>query len=302
MALTPEDVRNKQFTTVRLREGYDEDEVDAFLDEIETELARLLRENEELRQRASQVAPAANVSEPVPPVAPTPEMEVVRSPEPVPVPAAVVAVPAAAVVSESPSAAADSAARVLELAQRTADDLVNQARAEADRIVGEAHLKAENSERDAQVQRAALEARVEDLRNFEREYRTRMRGYFENQLRELETRGGADPSSALESSAPAAIANPAQPVAVPVAAPALVGPGATPAQPAAAAPEAVPVPIPVPTPAPTSAAAPAAPPQGAPQPPPVGYNFPPVSTPSAPAEAGPFSPPPSTPIPSPEQG
>ena len=35
MALTPEEVRNKQFTTVRLREGYDEDEVDAFLDEIE---------------------------------------------------------------------------------------------------------------------------------------------------------------------------------------------------------------------------------------------------------------------------
>ncbi len=26
MPLTPEDVRNKQFTTVRLREGYDEDE------------------------------------------------------------------------------------------------------------------------------------------------------------------------------------------------------------------------------------------------------------------------------------
>ena len=33
MPLSPEDVRNKQFTTVRLREGYDEDEVDAFLDQ-----------------------------------------------------------------------------------------------------------------------------------------------------------------------------------------------------------------------------------------------------------------------------
>ncbi|MCZ9347521.1 DivIVA domain-containing protein, partial [Streptomyces sp. TRM76130] len=49
MPLTPEDVRNKQFTTVRLREGYDEDEVDAFLDEVEAELTRLLRENEDLR-------------------------------------------------------------------------------------------------------------------------------------------------------------------------------------------------------------------------------------------------------------
>jgi DivIVA domain-containing protein len=35
MALTPEDVRNKQFTTVRFKEGYDLDEVDNFLDEIE---------------------------------------------------------------------------------------------------------------------------------------------------------------------------------------------------------------------------------------------------------------------------
>src|SRR5690606_20383713 len=51
MPLTPEDVRNKQFTTVRLREGYDEDEVDAFLDEVEAELTRLLRENEDLRAK-----------------------------------------------------------------------------------------------------------------------------------------------------------------------------------------------------------------------------------------------------------
>ena len=43
MPLTPEDVQNKQFTTVRLREGYDMQEVDEFLDEVEAELVRLLR-------------------------------------------------------------------------------------------------------------------------------------------------------------------------------------------------------------------------------------------------------------------
>ncbi|MEI7656240.1 MAG: DivIVA domain-containing protein, partial [Actinomycetes bacterium] len=78
MALTPEEVRNKQFTTVRLREGYDEDEVDAFLDEIEAELARLLRENDELRQRTASTpaAPAAPATpaggpSPVPSAVPT---------------------------------------------------------------------------------------------------------------------------------------------------------------------------------------------------------------------------------------
>ena len=41
MPLTPADVRNKQFSTTRLRPGYDEEEVDAFLDEVEAELDRL---------------------------------------------------------------------------------------------------------------------------------------------------------------------------------------------------------------------------------------------------------------------
>ena len=51
MPLTPADVRNKQFSTTRLRPGYDEEEVDAFLDEVEVELDRLIQENEELRAK-----------------------------------------------------------------------------------------------------------------------------------------------------------------------------------------------------------------------------------------------------------
>ena len=53
MPLTPEDVSNKRFTPVRLREGYDMGEVDQFLDEVEAELARLTRENEDLRTKLS---------------------------------------------------------------------------------------------------------------------------------------------------------------------------------------------------------------------------------------------------------
>ena len=53
MPLTPEDVSNKRFTPVRLREGYDMGEVDQFLDEVEAELARLTKENEDLRAKLS---------------------------------------------------------------------------------------------------------------------------------------------------------------------------------------------------------------------------------------------------------
>ena len=51
MPLTPEDVANKQFTSTRLKPGYDETEVDEFLDEVEAELTRLYRENDELRSK-----------------------------------------------------------------------------------------------------------------------------------------------------------------------------------------------------------------------------------------------------------
>ena len=38
MALTPEDVVNKRFQATKFREGYDQDEVDDFLDEVVVEL------------------------------------------------------------------------------------------------------------------------------------------------------------------------------------------------------------------------------------------------------------------------
>ena len=72
MPLTPEDVSNKRFTPVRLREGYDMGEVDQFLDEVEAELARLTKENEELRSKVSAAqqgggeAPAFAQPEPEP--------------------------------------------------------------------------------------------------------------------------------------------------------------------------------------------------------------------------------------------
>ena len=63
MPLTPEDVANKQFTSTRLKPGYDETEVDEFLDEVEAELTRLYRENDELR---SKLAAAGRGEPPAP--------------------------------------------------------------------------------------------------------------------------------------------------------------------------------------------------------------------------------------------
>ena len=55
MALTPDDVVHKRFETTRFRDGYDQDEVDDFLDEVVTELRRLIEENDTLRAENEQL-------------------------------------------------------------------------------------------------------------------------------------------------------------------------------------------------------------------------------------------------------
>lgn len=207
MPLTPEDVRNKQFTTVRLREGYDEDEVDAFLDEVETELRRLIRENDELRAklaaatRAASTAPAASTTAPQPVVVKEPEPPKAAPAPPAPAPVVVEQAPA-------PISSSDGAARVLALAQQTADQAIAEARTEANKIVGDARQRAEAIEREArskadalerdaqdkhrsiigvlETQRTALETQLDQLRQFEREYRSRLKSFLEGQLRQLE--------------------------------------------------------------------------------------------------------------------
>lgn len=231
MPLTPADVRNKQFSTTRLRPGYDEEEVDAFLDEVESELDRLIQENEELRSKLSECMRSKQGGSSVPaPAGPPPEAKPEPKPEPPPPPPepqqapAAVPGPAFAAAVASGEDNMDTAARVLALAQQTADQAIADARREADETLGrarreadetlgkarrqaeqiaaEARARAEALESDAQdrhrqamgtlvQQRDELERKVDDLRAFEREYRSRLKAYLEGQLRELEA-GASD--------------------------------------------------------------------------------------------------------------
>src|SRR5512144_3090981 len=102
MPLTPEDVSNKRFTPVRLREGYDMGEVDQFLDEVEAELARLTRENDDLRQKLAAAQAAGGSAAPVrapEPVIPKP------APAPTPVPSPVEEIKVTTVADASSAAA-----------------------------------------------------------------------------------------------------------------------------------------------------------------------------------------------------
>ena len=192
MPLSPLDVNAKEFKITR--KGYHVDEVDAFLDEVEAELVRLLADNSALRAEPVRSAPLP-VVEPVTEVVPLAEVAPV---------AAVAPLPTAGILAGETEGVA---LRTLLLAQQTADAAVAQARAEADQIVAQARRTL--TEADAEVaakvaavlgdleeRRGQLEAQIEDLRAFEREYRIRLKAYLEGQLRDLGGTGATDDAGA----------------------------------------------------------------------------------------------------------
>jgi DivIVA domain-containing protein len=215
MPLTPEAVDNKEFTTVRLREGYDMQEVDEFLDEVAAELSRMYRENEELREKLGAVTQGGGIASSV---------ETLGGPKPPPSGGA----PGAPAVTGAPT---EAAAKVLALAQKTADELVADAKLEADRLLADARQRADkiDSESSAKVskiendargradalereaqqrhqqvvgklesEREHLDSQVQNLKAFEREYRSRLKAYLESELRKLETSGVSDGAVAAE--------------------------------------------------------------------------------------------------------
>ena len=194
MALTPDDVVTKQFQHVRFKEGFDPDEVDDFLDEIVVEWRKTIAENEELKAKLAEYeaggAPVADQpaveAEPVveeAPVAFAPEPAV--APEPVP-----------AVATGEPAVTATSAG-IIELAQRLHDEYVADGQAQRDKLILEARATAASIVAEAEAQgreerarleseRVSLEARINDLRQFERDYRSQLKSTLEEKLRDLD--------------------------------------------------------------------------------------------------------------------
>ena len=190
MALTAEDVVNKRFQPTKFREGYDQDEVDDFLDEIVIELRRLNQENEELRQRliagesriaelqrssaSSQAAPAAaapqpaSVPEPVAePVESTPEPAPVVAPVPTPAPAA--AVPTSVPGLPFPTPSLDINAidpsntnNLLQLARRLHEDHVREGIEKRDALIAEGTAQAARLVSEAEAKQRQIIADTEN--------------------------------------------------------------------------------------------------------------------------------------------
>ena len=251
--LTPLDIQHKEFT--KAMRGYAMHEVDTFLDQVTEEFTRMQDEIARLREQASSVAqpqPApVQVQAPPPPPPPQPQ-------------------PMVAEARGGGAGGEEAIARALVMAQRMADQTVDEAKVKAKSMVAEAEARAKNMTEQAQMRarevteaaqmrarevteaaqmrarevteaaqarareltegletrykeriqsaeararvaeeqarmqiaqateqvarrRQELESSIEALRAFERDYRARLRGFVEGQLKALEDAAPSGP-------------------------------------------------------------------------------------------------------------
>ena len=161
--LTTEDVLNKKFQYVKFREGYDQVEVDEFLDEVVSTIYTLNVENQDLKEkleaaerRIAELSSGAEIVEA--PVAPA--VEVVEE-APAPVEQTVEEAPVATVV-ETP---AETVAPV---------DIVADAQNQHETILAK-----------LDEERTRLEGTINELRSFESDYRSSIRGHLETLLSQV---------------------------------------------------------------------------------------------------------------------
>jgi DivIVA domain-containing protein len=251
--LTPLDIQHKEFT--KAMRGYAMHEVDTFLDQVTEEFTRMQDEIARLREQASSVAQPqpAPVQMQAPPPPPPPQPQ-----------------PVVAEVRGGGAGGEEAIARALVMAQRMADQTVDEAKVKAKSMVAEAEARAKNMTEQAQMRarevteaaqmrarevteaaqmrarevteaaqarareltegletrykeriqsaeararvaeeqarmqiaqateqvarrRQELESSIEALRAFERDYRARLRGFVEGQLKALEDAAPSGP-------------------------------------------------------------------------------------------------------------
>jgi cell division initiation protein len=188
MTLTPREIQEKQFHDAF--RGYNHEEVDLFIDQVAEAYETIYKENQTFNRRLEELREQLNNA----PVAPASASAAAPAP----------ATPAVRSESE------DMLKRMLVTAQETADKAVANARAKAQMLVDEAEIKARRIEEQAdsvssttlqdaqrrardllttaQQEEAELRDRIEGMRAFEREFRSRLSAFIRSQLELLETK------------------------------------------------------------------------------------------------------------------
>ena len=211
MALTPDDLLTKRFDETRFRDGYDQDEVDDFLDLVANDWRAVIAERDALLEENAKLKAQLEDGGQSAPAEPAPAAPIASAP----------AAPAAAeepVTEEQQDGyrpSADSSASLLAMAQKLhdqhveegetrraeliaegeskRDELITSATSEAEQIEANAVVRSDELDKDFEQkkidlerQRTDLQDKIDELKSFERDYRLRLRGYIESQLRDLD--------------------------------------------------------------------------------------------------------------------
>lgn len=147
MPLTPLDIHNKEFG--RKLRGYDEDEVNEFLDQIIKDYEALIRENKEMQNQAQTLQEKLNHFA---------NLE-------------------------------DTLSKTIIVAQEAADEVKGNAKKEAQLIIKEAEKNADRIVNDALAKSRKVAMEVEELKKQASIYRTRFRTLVEAQLELLSQDG-----------------------------------------------------------------------------------------------------------------
>lgn len=144
MKISPLDIQQQQFKG-KMFGGLDQEDVDAFLQSVASEMENLIRENNELKeQQALHNREMLEISE--------------REKE---------------------------LREVMLAAQRITEDMKNNARKEAELIITEAELKAERLVADSERQLGELKARIEDVRRQKVQFEMSLKSLLNSFARQL---------------------------------------------------------------------------------------------------------------------
>ncbi|GAB7190947.1 cell wall synthesis protein Wag31 [Kineococcus sp. NUM-3379] len=188
--LSPADVQNVMFSRGAFRRGYDDHEVDSFLDRVEYELTRLIAEKAELRDHVQALEQQIATDGSTPAQPPTAQAVRILS--------------AAQQTADQYVADAESYSRRLASeAREQYEQIVEQAREQADALLQHTRQQAANGAvgpvgaiaGDARTTEE-LQAQVVYLQAFAQACRTQLRSYLEALLTDVEAEWGrADPNA-----------------------------------------------------------------------------------------------------------
>ena len=199
MAITPADIEQKTFSEAK-KHGYDTDEVDAFLDQLSAEVDAMLKKIKELKDRLTTSEQQLAASQ-----AQVTQLREQAAQAPAPI--------VQATAPQSGLSASESQiSRVLIIAQQSADQLVEDARNNAENIRNEADRKAREVIRQALAEKQNELDEIDRLKQSREDFRSEYKKLLQHFMddadavfpeQSLTTPSGSAPSYAAPAPQPA---------------------------------------------------------------------------------------------------